>query len=362
MILSRPAKLLDTERHRVRGPEPTRRGLPTATEGLTMPQSAQMHELLRKYLKERACDCETIHAQQRLYPHDGQVIDLTGKLFLGLEDTRWPDYRSPPARWPTHNELATTPESATRERFPLAIQGKSRDFLVRGGEVRGLLHHLAPWHVWKLHGDGDGMRIEAGGPYEIVGTRIDNVEDGFAPRGDARADFSIRDVYVTQVHDDAIENDEVRSGSLRDSFIQTHTFYSARGKSNPAAVFTVENCVVELILQPHQGGSDAEDLNTRAGYPFPDGLGCGVLWKMDWDEPANSGKVDVRDSVFLIPRQSTSSNRAMQWAPGVYKNVTLVWLGKGEYPWQAPAGVTITRDRAVFDQAKARFFERTRLK
>jgi hypothetical protein len=210
--------------------------------------------------------------------------------------------------------------------------------------------------VWKLHGDGDGIRVEGAGRYEIRGTRIDNVEDGISPRGTAGAQFVIRDVFMSRVHDDGVENDEIHSGELNDSFFQTHTFYSARGGNNPAAVFRVRNCVVELILQPHQGGSDQQDINTRGGYPYPDGRGCGCLFKMDQNQPERSGKVDVRDSVFLVPRHSSSSNRAMKFAAGHFENVTVVWLGDGEYPHAPPTGVTITRDRATFDQAVDKFF------
>src|SRR5690606_24524978 len=125
--------------------------------------------------------------------------------------------------------------------------------------------------------------------------------------------------------------------------------------TNPQAVFTVSHCIIELILQPHQGARDANDMNSRGGYPYPDGLGCGMIFKMDWNQPDRSGKADLRDTVILVPRHSASSNRAMQFAPGRYERVTVVWLGRGDYPWPPPAGVTITRDRSVFDRAKAAF-------
>src|SRR6185436_18488489 len=122
-------------------------------------------------------------------------------------------------------------------------------------------------------------------------------------------------------------------------------------------MFRVDNCVVELILQPFLGGMNGPtDTNTLGGYPYPDKLGTGSIFKMDWDHPDNSGKVFVSNSVFLVPRNASSSNRTMGLAEGYYENVTVVWLGDGPYPATVPPGVTITRDRTVFDAAKAKFF------
>jgi hypothetical protein len=44
---------------------------------------------------------------------------------------------------------------------------------------------------------------------------------------------------------------------------------------------------------------------------------------------------------------------------GVYENVTLVWLSEGTYPGRLPpSGVTVTRDRRVWDEARARWLAR----
>ena len=297
------------------------------------------------------------HAQYRPTPVSDTLINLTGATFYGLEDALWQEGQPPPAQWPTHSQFSSIPESANAERFPVSIQGSAQHVTVQGGTVIGMLNHEAPWHVWKLHGDGDGVRMEGAGWYEIDGTRVDNVEDGFDPRGQVGATFHIHDVYATRIHDDAVENDDVHSGEIYNSFFQTHTFYSARGLSNPNAMVRIDNSVVELILQPFQGSTGGPtDQNTQGGYPYPDGLANGSMFKMDWDQPPNSGKVFITNTVFLIPRHASSSNLTMKFAPGTYENVTVVWLGTGAYPWPAPPGVTITTDRTVFDQAKAAFF------
>jgi hypothetical protein len=299
-----------------------------------------------------------IHEKFAPTPDDGETIDLSGKLFLGMEDTLFHRDELPPLEWPDQEEcedLEDEYESDSDERFPVSIQGSAKGFVIRGGRVEHETHDQAPWHVWKALSDGDAIRVEAGGEFEIQNFRADNVFDGINPRGD-NVYFSVRDSYLSGVVDDMIENDEVHSGAVRSSYLTGHTFYSARGDDNPNAIFTVENCVIELILQPYQGHSDYEDQNHSGGYPYPDGLGTGRLFKMDNDDPEASGQVEIRNTVFLVPRHSSSSNRAMAFARGTYENVTLVWLGEGEYPHEPPPGVTITRDRTVFDSARAAFF------
>jgi hypothetical protein len=297
---------------------------------------------------------------------DGETIDLAGILYQGLSKARWKLGEPAPSSWPSHTSAEDAGKPASSQRFPVTITGSAQDFTVRNLTTQHLLHPDAPWHIWKLMADSDGVRVEGGGPFGIYDCRIDNVTDGLNPRrGGSEAAFGIHDCYLSRVHDDCLENDDVLPGTIRNCFLQGHTFYSARpGTTMPSsAVVTIEDCVVELLLQPFQGGSDAGDYNEAGGYMYPDGNGCGTLWKMEWDgsgadakHPA-SGSVVVRNTVFLVPRHSSSSLKAMRWPHGTYENVVLVWLGDGDYPWTRPPGVTITRDRSVFDAAKARFFQ-----
>ncbi len=217
---------------------------------------------------------------------------------------------------------------------------------------------LAPWHIWKNLSDGDGVRsATTTGVFTVDGTRVDNVEDGvgLSAASPTEFTFNVHDVYLSRIHDDAVENDDVLSGSISNSLFETHTFLSEKGSfTNPNAVVTIDNCAVELILQPHQG-NDSGNINTAGGYPYPDGLGNGSIFKF-YDNGVGNGNVHVKNSVFLVNRPATSSNSAMQFAPGTYENVTVVWLGAGNYPFAAPPGATITRDRTAYDNARAAFF------
>jgi hypothetical protein len=300
-------------------------------------------------------------------PADGETIDLAGKLYQGLSGALWKLGEPAPSNWPSHSAAEDAGKPASSQRFPVTITGSANGFAVTNLTTQHLMHDQAPWHIWKGMADSDGIRVEGGGPFWMRHCRIDNVTDGLNPRrGGSGAGFRIEDCYLSRIHDDCLENDDVLPGYIGRSFLQGHTFYSARPSSGaPAssAVVTIEDCVVELLLQPFQGGSDSDDMNHDGGYPYDDGLGCGTLWKMEWDgsgagarHPA-SGSVVVRNTVFLVPRQSSSSMKAMRFARGTYDDCTLVWLGDGAWPWPLPDGIRLTRDRSVFDERKAAFFQ-----
>jgi hypothetical protein len=87
----------------------------------------------------------------------------------------------------------------------------------------------------------------------------------------------------------------------------------------------------------------------------PDHRGNGQLFK--WSKWSN--RLVLRDSVLWVERVSMNGPAAMGFPPGtVAHNVTLVWTGPGDYPAPVPAGVTVTKDRTVWDDARRSWLER----
>lgn len=299
----------------------------------------------------------THHEQVRIMPPDNGVVDLTGGTFLALEDTMYPESKAAPATWPTQSQIGQKNDlnagytaSTNKEMFPVAIVGTGKNITVTGGYIHGTMNPLAPWHIWKDLSDGDGLRTEGTGMATVKNVRIDNVSDGYSPNGPAGSTFLIKDSKFTRIHDDIIEDDSIHSGTISNIYAEGHAFLSHRGSSNSSAVVNIDHVVVKLILQPHYGDHDPSDISgPYKNGTYTDHLGNGTLFK--WS--SGGGKVNVSDSVFLVPRYSTAGVSGMIFPPGTYKNVTVVWLGPGDWPTTVPPGVTITRDTTIFDKAKA---------
>jgi hypothetical protein len=218
---------------------------------------------------------------------------------------------------------------------------------VIGGEVVGQQSRSLTWQQVKHQHDGDGMRVVAGDWYVVDGLRVDNVEDGFAPFGDG---FVGRNLYFTYIRDDCIENDAIAGGYVADSLFDGCSMgLSERPSSGfdptppaPGETFTMDRVLLHVQPMPR-------DENTS------DHLGNGQLFK--WSKWSNH--LVLRDSVFWVERVSMNGARAMGFPEGtVAHNVTLVWTGPGNYPAAVPHGVTVTKDRTVWDNARRSWLAR----
>ncbi len=217
-----------------------------------------------------------------------------------------------------------------------------------GGTVVGQQPRSLTWRQVKHDPgyDGDGLRASASGWYLVDGLRVDNVEDGVSPFGDG---FVARNLYFTYIRDDCIENDAISGGYVADSlFDGCFMGLSERpskgfSPSPPPAgeTFTMDGVLMRLQPMPYD---DA-----------PDRLGNGQLFK--WSRWAN--RLVLRNSIFLVERTSTNGSKPMRFPDGtVAQHVTLVWTGPGDYPAPVPAGVTVTKDRSVWNAARSAWLAR----
>lgn len=242
-----------------------------------------------------------------------------------------------------------------RTRYPLVFGrvrhgrptgGTAERLCIVGGTVVGQQPRDLTWQEMKRRHDGDGLRVQGGGWYVVDGLRVDNVEDGVAPFGDG---FVGRNLYLTYIRDDCIENDAVSGGYVADSLFDGCSMGISERPSKgfsptraPAAeTFTLDGVLLRLRPMPRD---DA-----------PDGLGNGQLFK--WSQWGN--RLVLRNSIFLVERVSMNGKKAMAFPAGTLaENVTLVWTGPGDYPAPVPAGVRVTKDRAVWDTARSSWLAR----
>jgi hypothetical protein len=235
--------------------------------------------------------------------------------------------------------------------FLLGKDTPGRATCVIGGEIVGQQPRSLTWQAMKRTIDGDGLNFKSQGGI-VDGIRIDNVEDGIATIGGDPGGIAIRNAYMTYVRDDCLENDGVVALVVQDSLLDgcymgLSERPSGSSKLPPADERTVLSRVL-LRIQP----MPYDKAEATCGL---DGLGTGGFFK--WSAWAN--KLVVKDTVLLAERVAARCRTPMNFPPGIYQNVTLVWVGPVNYPGKLPpTGVTVTRDRQVWDTARADWLAR----
>jgi hypothetical protein len=230
---------------------------------------------------------------------------------------------------------------------------------VLGGLVRGRQPRTLTWQQMKTHYDGDALRIAGNDWYIIDGLRVDNVEDGVAPRGTDEVypkdgdGFVLRNLYMTYIRDDCVENDDIAGGLIYDSlFDGCYTGISERPTdgnaqwNHPAPAgetLTLDHVLLRLQAMPGPYESAGASI-----------FGHGQLFK--WSNVAN--ELVIRDSVFLVERKPNSPSYFPFPAGTITQNVTIVWLGGGKFKWKVPPGTRVVTDRAVWDSARADWLNR----
>jgi hypothetical protein len=210
--------------------------------------------------------------------------------------------------------------------------------------------------------DNDGIHASGSvGPVVIEDAYIENVEDALGPPKDLSSPRSgsmlARRVHAVGIRDDFFENDACLPGRIDDSLIDgAHMLVSqTQGRGGGpcgGSVFVIRDTVASITCQPDRrarrdgkaipGGVEDGAVSATSCAP---GTGIGQLFK-------GGGPFDVSNTTLMVEGVSNNGPAAMALPPGSYRNVTLVWLGPGDYPGAIPAGVTVTKDRAVWDHAR----------
>jgi hypothetical protein len=200
--------------------------------------------------------------------------------------------------------------------------------------------------------DGDPRIYLAPGSWAVWdAVRVRNTHDGIGLYGDPGSGFGachIRNCWLRGIRDDAIENDDWQSLSVRDTLVEsTYTFLSCQNHGldgvRTSQTVTVEDSVVRL--RPFPGGFKTRSTDAVHGqiYKAQDNAPALVLRNVviaseRFRDPSGDG-----------PRLPERRGRIVDR----YENVTLVWLGHDRYPGNIPDGCRLTRDPAVYDDAVA---------
>jgi hypothetical protein len=218
---------------------------------------------------------------------------------------------------------------------------------VVGPTVMGNAPRGASWSEMKHNYDGDGVHFaRATGAFTLEDAWIENVEDAVgppkAPETPRTASFAVRGVYACYIRDDFIENDAALGGEISDTLVDgAHVFISARpgkgfdGQFSPATV-QVRSSLVRLDCKPDER-ADGQDSPAAEGLA---GGACGVAKSLGmpfkWSAAAKDLHVDIADTIIRVDAAGRNGPRSMNFPPGTYRNVTVVWLGSGPYPGRLP--------------------------
>jgi hypothetical protein len=235
-------------------------------------------------------------------------------------------------------------------RYPITLGGGDGGCFA-GGSVLGRYDRTWSWE--RMHDlNNAGLAFE-NARFTVDGVRIDNVTDGIRPRpGD---DFVIKNVWLSFIRDDCVENDHLQGGLVADSLLDgCYVAFSARpspsklqsGHDGSAKVWTIRDSLVRLAAMPGPRGEST------------DGLGHGGFFKWHrWKEPERSlsPRLALHGNVFMVERAGQEGGKRLGVPPGKLascSNNVMVWLGPGEFPGKLPSQCfTVTTDRRVWDDA-----------
>lgn len=237
--------------------------------------------------------------------------------------------------------------------WPVTIRGSYRNGCWSGGTIRGAWDETAPGVTWEnpFHHSG-GMTIEVPG-FLVDRVRIVNHGDGIRPYA---ANNRIRGAYLKNIHDDCIENDDLHSLTVTDSFLNgCYSAFSARPHSGGTQdgsdnVWRIRNSLVRLEPQP----------TVYKPWKYGSGSGHGGFFK--WDDSGRSPRLAVHNTIFRADQDARHGTLGIPEGLTIEScsNNTIVWLGGGKrnapFPGRdtLPRGCfTVTDDVKVWDRAVA---------
>lgn len=180
---------------------------------------------------------------------------------------------------------------------------------------------------YRAHNQGDGIRMEQRG-----------------------STFHIKDVYMSDIHDDCVENDFLHSGLTENSLFEgcfagiSAANYDANTKQ-PNSVWTLRNNL--LSMKPFHTMYKPEIYG-----PF----GHAMLFK-GWYHPGQGPQLVLENNIFMAERKASLGDLAIPKNAQLKscKNNTFVWLGEGEFPYKLPSCFKVTKDKKVWTDAVARW-------
>lgn len=221
-----------------------------------------------------------------------------------------------------------------------------------GGRFFGSWDDRSPNVTWENpYHHSAGMVIRSSN-FMVEGLRVNNQGDGISAEGGAK-NFRIRNVYLSDIHDDCVQNDGFNSGLVEGSlFDGCYSGFSAASDRGSGATNTwrFENNLVRM--KPFHTIYKPEKYLAR-GCKIPSHHG---LFK-GWSATNPGPKVVLKNNIFRADEDSCVGTLDIPANMNLTEcsNNTFVWLGKGPFPYKLPDCIKVTTNKAVWDNAVAKW-------
>ncbi|MFC7537996.1 Ig-like domain-containing protein [Sphingomonas sp. GCM10030256] len=251
------------------------------------------------------------------------------------------------ASWIVSNSANQNPDALTSylvgtgviNKYPFIIDPAGEGLRIKGGTIWGEVPQTSDWQY--TYNYSHAIRIDSTPNVVIDDWRIDKPWDGIHFRGNSGG-FLVDDLYISNVRDDAIENDFGLSGTVRDSlFDGVHVGMGLSSKTNPdvsANTVTFQNVFIRSQL-----------------YLVNGEMTHGSFFKTNTNIGGTNPHLRIIDSVFaiedvtpeMVARLRVAWDQVIESHGNVFLNLTDSPL-PSTYP-RPPAGFTILEGQVARD-------------
>ncbi len=266
-------------------------------------------------------------------------INLTG-------DYGYKEYWVRDASGTTVNATHADWHIAGNETVPAINIYNSSGVVINGGEIWGEISQTAEWSTIYNH-MATGVRVSNSINTTIRNLRIDGTWDGirFVPddslnvaNGSSNG-WLIEDVRMTNIRDDAIENDFAHSGTLRDSLLDgVFSGFGTVNNQSAHGVLTVDDSII--IMKDY-----LQDGRMTHGSPF----------KFNTDNPENNPDLRIVNTIIAVqdPEHNGFARMKEAWS-NLTESSGNYFLNLSDTPFPGnyplpPKGFTILQGKAARD-------------
>ncbi len=234
-----------------------------------------------------------------------------------------------------------------------------------GGVIEGTQPYETTWRESKA-ANGGGLTLNARNSV-IDGVRMHNLHDPVVPlEGNF---FTLKNCWISDSRDDAIENDGFAAGWVEDCLIEgSFCFYSARntrpdsGEQAEAPGGGKDSVVVFHNNLIGLGNLPGYDTVSGDHSRFPSGTpGYNLFWKQG--DPRNP-KIELVNNIFYLPKptREVRMSRLSAIPQGLVhaEGNVVIWMGEGEYVLDHPGFTVLTgpEGQTYWDRARADWIAR----